>query len=156
VHAIRPSQERNSKFYIKDIGIAATARATPIAVGGRIDGLGRRDELVEFKNRVEELPAQIPPYDIAQFHVYLYLLGRPAGKLVERLKSTQEELRVTDIAFDRGLWGDTMLPRMRLFGSALDSFMAADSGTRERYLRGSEEEQKELIRNMWAEAHANA
>ena len=173
-------KDRNSKFYKKKVGETVFSERN-ILIGGRVDGLvdGR---LIEVKNRIKQIPENIPPYDLAQVAVYLYLLGHTEGDILESVKGghtlSKEDLlalaqqpdqdkvvempsstRLTTVKFDHMLWEDTVLPRTQLFAEALDIFMADSAIKQEEFVRLGQDnavkEQQWMIRDYWMQATQN-
>lgn len=105
-------QERNSLIDLKNIShnndkcYTKTLDSQNIIFAGRIDGLRHGTQLVEIKNRKSRFMHPIPEYEICQLHVYMHLLDKTEGILIEHLRKSSEDLVVkeTKIKWDPKFW----------------------------------------------------
>lgn len=92
-------------------------------LAGRADGFRAisgeaLDTVVEVKNRVRELPPQLPLYELIQTQAYCQVFGLPRAQVVEALRQEDgTHLKVTDVHKDDVFWRAEIKP-------ALNSFMA--------------------------------
>ena len=94
---------------------------------GYVDGLTDA-YVVEVKNRMRRLFAQIPLYEKVQMHAYMALTDRPACLWVQRYKDSQESRMVH---FDQEWWDTAVLPALH---AAVDRFHAIMQDEKEQTL----------------------
>jgi hypothetical protein len=153
-------KDKNNKFYKRAVGTTGHS-FRKVLVGGRIDG-AVDDKVIEVKNRINRLPDPIPDYDIAQLNVYLFLLEKQRGEMVETLRTDQggsdngqPTQRVTSFDFDNELWSNLLVPRLLQFSHAIDLFLVDDPRIHMQFI-GTEDQQErqELIKPYWLQAVA--
>jgi hypothetical protein len=129
----------NDKFYIKKIHF----RENFIQIGGRIDGLLDDGTLVEIKNRKSRLFSTIPVYEQIQVHCYMFLLEKPNCKIIQRLKSSEQNEKTVE--WDEKLW-TTIVERLDKF-TKLFYYFINNFNVQEEFLllANDKERQKEFI-----------
>jgi hypothetical protein len=151
---------RNDIFYKREVGMTGTTNGRKVLVGGRVDGLVG-DKVIEVKNRIDRLPDSIPDYDIAQLNVYLFLVEKQQGEMVENLRTKQNidgddiepTQRVTNFDFDDEMWNSLLVPRIMQFSHALDLFLLEEPNVHMDYMAIDDPQAKQqLIKPYWLEA----
>ena len=114
----------------------------------------------------------MPRYDVAQLITYLFLLDQREGDIVEAVKNSSghtsgatkaelltmartdpDTIRVTAVPFDHLMWDQTIMPRIQLFASALDLFMADPHENHVEYVgRTDPQHQRMMIKEYWERA----
>ena len=119
-------------------------------LGGRVDGFVN-GELIEIKNRTTHLPHTLPNKDKCQFLVYLHILDLDSGRLVELIRGGRryEQRKETVVVKEdeSRLWSVCRWHLQRLV-DYLCVFMG-DEARQRAYVTASEEEQEEMLREVW-------
>ena len=94
----------NDKFYSKEIE-GTTSRAkdvqSKVLIGGRIDGINSKGQLVEIKCRRNRIFRWIPQYEQIQIQAYMYVTGLEECEFVQKYNS---EIKKETIPFESILW----------------------------------------------------
>ncbi len=96
-----------------EVELAGRRRTWRLA--GRADGF-RDDAVIEVKNRIRQIPPQLPLYELIQTQAYCQLFALPRAQVVEALRTEEgTKLNITDVPKDDTFWGAEVLPELRVF-----------------------------------------
>ena len=107
---------------------------TALWVGGKIDAITDDRLVIEIKNRIRRLFYKVPFYEIIQLQTYLHLLDVSRGAIVECLTTPNDsQINIVPVRRDRGLWDETIVPKMRAFVRVLRHLLE-DTAFQDAYL----------------------
>jgi len=153
-------RDSNVEFFHRTVGQvggsggAGKLPALDVAVGGRIDGLSG-DRVVEVKNRIRGLKRRIPVYDVVQLQAYMYIVGRTAGELVERVKQRsrgEPTIRTTLIRWDDAFWEQHIRQPLLAFAELVHYLASNPAAQRKLLAARSRDEKQEVVHDLEAEA----
>ncbi len=117
---------------------------------GKVDGLYidqdiTRSHIVEVKNRTRGFFNTLRDYEKTQIQLYIWMLGVPIAKLVEKHES---KIRVTEVYKDRS-WINDILEHLSIFITAFENKFLNNETMKQTYTLSEKEEKQKTLKRLY-------
>lgn len=118
---------------------------------GKVDGLYINEEdssknyIVEVKNRTRGFFNNLRDYEKTQIQLYIWMLGVPISKLVEKHES---KIRITEVYKDR-TWINNILEYLEIFINAFENSFLNNEELKKNYTMSEKEEKERILKRLY-------
>lgn len=118
---------------------------------GKVDGLYTNEQdvsksyIVEVKNRTRGFFNNLRDYEKTQIQLYIWMLGVPIAKLVEKHES---KIRVTEVYKDSS-WINDILEHLSIFITAFENSFLNNDTLKQKYTLSEREEKQQILKRLY-------